>query len=367
MTARNSSASSRAFPGIAAGRAWWLDAGDEQLVNARPDLVRRPAQDDLAAPQAVDAIGVLERLMHVLFDHQHAHARRGGRAAYRVEQAHHNLRGEAERQLVGQQQLRLSDERPGQGPQLLLASRQQPRRAPHERPELWEKLDRARRVATGHPQVVGGGQSHEYRALLGDERETVTRANVEGTGLLVSVEPNRAAQRLEPARDRHQRRGLAGPVRAEDGDHLARIHLEVHAPNDGLSLVAGGQVLRLEQRGHAMPPCRTVPSAVRSTSDTGSPRDGGMTWAFPRTPPGGPDAITLPKLSTTIRSQTLITRSTSCSMSKMPMPHCLASWDMRAPSSRASCMPSPAAGSSSSRMLGSSETARAIPVSRRWA
>ena len=71
------------------------------------------------------------------------------------------------------------------------------------------------------PQIVSGRQTHEHRALLGDERQPSAGAAEQRRAGRSTAEDHLARQWWEVARQRQQRGGLAGAVRADQRDHLA--------------------------------------------------------------------------------------------------------------------------------------------------
>ena len=139
---------------------------------------------------------------------------------------------QAHRHLVDQQHLGLRRERPGHGQHLLLAARQQAGAPACAAAASAGNISMALSMAAARPgavageaepEVLGDREVEEQRPVLGHVGEPATGHLVR----LVRRAPARRAPSTEPvdraqdARDREQRRGLAGTVRAEQRDDLA--------------------------------------------------------------------------------------------------------------------------------------------------
>ena len=174
------------------------------------------------------------------------------------------------------------------------------------------------------------------------------------------------------ARERQQRRRLAGAVRAEQDDDLAlrgttrsrswTIGWPWYPAETPLATRSSRSCRRLLER-----PAQRLRRLRASPCSSSSPRRGRprSTAGLARISAGVPVAICLPKSSTVIRSQTLITNDMSCSITSMPRPHSCASRRTTVPSSVVSVALSPAAGSSRRRIDGETAIARAIATRRR--
>ena len=153
---------------------------------------------------------------------------------------------------------------------------------------------------------------------------------------------------------RGHQRALAGTVRPDDRDDLARADRELDR--------------RAAPRRARNPACRPV--AVSSASAFSAlircrrdrlPAPPGR--AAP--PPARPSAIFWPKSITTTRSARPMTKSMSCSTSRIVIAF-RAQCAQQLGKQRFSCRRSPAAGSSSSSRRGSRQSARAISTMRCW-
>src|SRR6184192_689846 len=92
------------------------------------DLSGAAGEDDLARLQDVGTIGDRQRKGGVLFDDEHGGAELAVELGEAAEQVLDDQRGQAERRLVEQEQLRPAHQRPGDGEHLLLATRETARR-----------------------------------------------------------------------------------------------------------------------------------------------------------------------------------------------------------------------------------------------
>src|SRR6202042_131652 len=114
------------------------------------------------------------------------------------------------------------------------------------------------------------------------------------------------AEELDLTGDRPQRSGhrqqccrLAGTVATQERDDLARGDVNVEVTDDRHVAVAGVHVLGLEHGAHV----KTFPRSASLTS----PRNAAITPRSDSARSGGPSAITFPKSSATIRSDTRLT------------------------------------------------------------
>ena len=157
----------------------------------------------------------------------------------------------------------LAGEAASQREHLLLAARQQADAAFEMRLELGEQRQRAIEVAAADAQVLARREVHQHGSLLRHHSEPLPRAHVQRRVGARAEQPNVAAERAQLARERRDRRGLAGAVRPEQRDHLARVDVEVEVAHDLDLPVPGGEAVGLEARAHAAGPrgaagCRLV-------------------------------------------------------------------------------------------------------------
>src|SRR5690606_24021527 len=161
----------------------------------------------------------------------------------------------------------------------------------------------------------------------------------------------------QQSRHRAEQRGLARTVCSQHGGDPPSGRGEVHVVERGDRAVTGGQPLHPQPVAHhAVPPgVPLVQHAVHARAS--SPRYAVTTAGSAAISSGAPDAITLPKSRTVIRSHTDITRSMWWSTSTTAIRSDSARTS--SPSSPMSLCPSPLAGSSRSRSSGSETSARA--------
>ena len=152
-------------------------------------------------------------------------------------------------------------------------------------------------------------------------------------GDVAPAERDASALDRDQAGDRLQERALAGAVRADQRDDLARRHRRPRRRARSAGRARSRQ--RRRSRRGAARSCRA------GRRDRRRARAGRA-----RTPAASPSQITLPCAITTIGSQTLITRSMLCSMMRNVMPRWLSS-TIRSISVSSSAGLTPAAGSSS--------------------
>ena len=231
------------------------------LVGLR-ELLGAALERDPSHLEHVGAVRDLQRAGHVLLDQDQC-----GALPVDLPQGladpRHELRREAERRLVEQQQLRLAHERPPDGQHLLLAPRQQ--RAALGAPLLQarEQLVDAR-AGPGARGAVADGQGARAQVLVDrevsedppplrdlhyphpDDLGRVQRPRRRPSN---SIEPASTAPPWSPsARDRPQERALPGAVGPQHGDNRAGRHRHAD-PVQGLHRprVAHGQVVDVQQ------------------------------------------------------------------------------------------------------------------------
>ena len=151
---------------------------------------------------------------------------------------------------------------------LLLAARQQPDAAIEMRFELGEQLDRAIDVAAADAQVLARREVHQHGALLRHHAEPLPGAHVQRRVGARAEQANVTAERAQLARQRRDRRRLAGTVRPEQRDDLARVDVQVEIADDLDVPVAGAEAVGLEARASCRRParcdagCRLVTASV---------------------------------------------------------------------------------------------------------
>src|SRR5262249_54851368 len=201
----------------------------------------------------------------------------------------------------------VSPDRACQRQHLLLAARQQPRGAAHERLELREDRDRVGGGDVCEPEVLLRGERHEDRALLGDEPHPAARTAEEGCLRRDATEDDVAGDGGELAGEGEERCGFSRAVRPDERDDLAGLDVEVEVAHDGHGAVPGGEAAALEQRtggdAHEDSPAVSSLCSASSSSDVtaSSPRYAATTAGSLRTSAGVPSAILRPKSSTTMR------------------------------------------------------------------
>src|SRR5690349_5800771 len=322
-------------------------AAPDRVLGA--DLRSRPGQYGPAGRQHVRGVGELEGECRVLLDQQHPGALLGPDPREHLEHLPDDERRQPQGRLVQQQQRRPGQQRPGHREHLLLAAGQAAGRlvAPVGQPR--EDLEPAVDVAPHlrvvpavrtELEVLGHGEAGERTASLRHVRDAEPGHLLGGQpDEIPAAEGDPAAGPHHPA-DRPQRRRLAGAVRAEQRDHLALADGEVDPVQRADLPVRGGEVLDLEQRGHA-----------------GVPRYAASTAGSSRTCAGVPVATTRPKSSTTTVSDSRITMPMWCSTSRTVMSARTSS--ITPASSSTSSWYRPLAGSSSMSRSGSAANARA--------
>ena len=190
-------------------------------------------------------------------------------------------RREPERELVEEEQARPAGEAARHREHLLLAARQEPDAPSAQLCELGEVLVRRVLVralaAVAEPEVLGDRQAVEEPAALGNvhDPEPCSLRRRDARQVLTG-EGDASAHRTNEARDHPERRGLSGPVGAEQRDHLARIDREVEIADHGRLVVAGREALDAERSVSHDPrsPARARPPRSRGTPRSRADRDG---------------------------------------------------------------------------------------------
>ena len=202
----------------------------------------------------------LQRHVRVLLDEQD---RRAGRVdlADDLEDRLHDLRRQAQRRLVQQQQPRPGQQRPRNRQHLLLAAGErrgaltQPFAQPREqRQGPLAVLGDAGPVGAGiRPdlQVLLNGEVREQPAALGGLRDAQTHDLVRRLAdQRLAVEDQRPGGRAQQSGDRAQRRGFAGPVGADQRHDLPGLDGQVDPLQRVDRAVVDVQVMNLKERAH---------------------------------------------------------------------------------------------------------------------
>jgi hypothetical protein len=169
----------------------------------------------------------------------------------------HELRGEPEARFVEQQQARPAHQRPGDGQHLLLSAGEaagglvgpflQPGEAGEGGVDVGLDVVVAARPGA-EQQVVADGLAGEYPPPLGRvgdaERNGFRRADA---GQVGTVEVDGPLGGFDDAADGPEQGGLACAVGAEQGDHLAGLHLDVDTVEGADPAVAHHQPAHLEE------------------------------------------------------------------------------------------------------------------------
>src|SRR5919109_3560193 len=222
------------------------------------ELLRRPLRLDAPDPHQVRAVAARERLVDVLLDEQDRHPLLVAEADDQLEDEPDELRREAERRLVEEQELRPGHERPRDRELLLLAAGERGRRQPQALAQDGEELEQPLAAAVvaavppgrgrADPQVLGHREPGEDPPALGREADAAAD-DLLGRQVadLAPVELDRAAARAVEPDDRHERRRLSGAVRSDQGDDLALADAKVDVPHRDDRPVARRQAAHLQE------------------------------------------------------------------------------------------------------------------------
>src|SRR4051812_45999708 len=254
----------------------------------------------------------VERVVGVLLDEHDRRALRVDLADDLVDAVDDDRR-EPERRLVEEQELRLRHDRAPDREHLLLAAGHRPAllalallQAREQRVHAVQVLADALRVPArerAHLEVLEDRHAREDPPALGRLRDADLGDGVARQPLdLGAVEDDAAHPRRHDARDRAQRRRLAGAVRADERDDLAFVDLERDALERLDRAVERVDVLDDEDRLVAV--ARRDRVAV---AHAWLPRYASITRGLLRTSAGAPSAIFSPWSSTVMWSDTFIT------------------------------------------------------------
>ena len=181
----------------------------------------------------------------------------------------HQQRRQAFGRLVHQQQVGIGHERPADRQHLLLAARElvgaigRPLAQPRKQSiHLLEAPPPG--AAAGHLEVLPHAQRREDAPALRHQRHAqldhAERGQAADLGVLVA---DAALARRGEAHDGADQRGLAHPVAAQDGQHLARLHPQRDALQHVALAVVGVDALHLKRQGRSPSPAGR-PSPARA-------------------------------------------------------------------------------------------------------
>src|SRR5262249_13728917 len=233
-------------------------------VLARFELARRAASHQASDLEEVSVVGDLQGLACVLLDHEDRQAARVDLPDL-VEEAVQNLRRQAERGLVQEEESRPRHQGAGDREHLLLAAGEragelclslaQPR---EQREDLVQSGPELLTVDPGerpHLEVLVDGERGEKLAALGDPRDAhlvdpVRRQPLDPS----SQELDRPRARLDEPEDCLDGAALAGAIGAEDGADLALGNLEVDPLDSADGAVGDLEPRDAEDDAHASAP-----------------------------------------------------------------------------------------------------------------
>src|SRR5579862_61482 len=316
------------------------------------ELVARAGERNPSGLEDVARLGDLEREMRVLLDDEDGQPLLLVQLPHDPEDLGDEDRRKTERGLVEQEEPRTVEERAGEGEHLLLAAAERPGllAAPLGQPgEVREdalelRLDRAAPRVRAEAEVLPDGELREGATTFRHVRDAEPRGRGRAEPVERAAGEDDAACASDGARDRAQRRRLAGSVRAEHGNDGSLVDGERDPVQRAHGPVTRLDVLELEERGHAA---------------NSPPRYASITAGSRCTSAGSPDAIVRPKSRTWTCSQTSITSRMWCSTSRIVSPWSSRSLRIRTASSSTSSWMRPPAGSSSRRRRGRAARARA--------
>ena len=209
----------------------------------------------------VAAVGHLQGQVHVLLHQQHPGTGLIGDAAHHRHQFLVDHRGQSQAHLVHHQQLGLGDDGAGQRQHLLLAAAEQAGPAADEWTEGGKEVEGPVNVdaaaGLGQLEILPHRQLEQQAPVLGHVAHTPAGhpVSLAQPGHRPAHDGHRAGQDLAHARNRHQRRGLACAVGAQQRHHLARVHMQAQAAHYGHAVVAGVETLDGQQAiAHWSPP-----------------------------------------------------------------------------------------------------------------
>src|SRR5690606_32063574 len=321
------------------------------------DFLARARDHHPARLEQVGMVGEVERDRGVLLDQQHADPVLGIDAPHDLEDLRDDERRQAERRFVQQEQARAQHQGAADREHLLLAARERARllvptfaQAGKAFVHPLDVLGHGPLVAShigAEPQVFLHAEAREGAPAVGHMADAQAH-HVLGRHAdeFLALELDGAAGAAHLA-ERAQRGGLAGAVRPEDRGDAALLEVERDVEEDLRLAVGGLEVAYFEEAAHDASFAAGAPRYAAITS--------GCDWICS----GVPSAILAPKFSTTMWSETSITRLMWCSTSSTVIPYLLVTMRIMSASPESSSWFRPAAGSSSRRSFGSAASARA--------
>ena len=216
----------------------------DRLARAGEDLDHRALLDDPAVLHDRDLVGELAHHVHLVRDDDDRDAELGVDLAQQGQHLLRRVRVEGARGLVGEQDLRLRRERAGDADALLLPAREPTDvgvRLVGQPDEVQQVRDPARLLRPGDAGDLEGvgdvaphGATAQQVELLEDHPDAEPHAAqlaLAQSGQLDAVDPHRArGDGLQGVDQPHERR-LARAGVADDGIDVARLDVEVHAPD----------------------------------------------------------------------------------------------------------------------------------------
>src|ERR1035437_837747 len=318
-------------------------------------VARQTLEHDTALEHAGDPMGNAHGTRQILLDKQHGRPT-ADQGVDRAVDGVNRLRGQAERDLVEQQETRIGHQGAADRGGLLLApgERGGPRGA--ERSEQGKSFENGvdapgalACVPSGDEQVLLNGQPREQPPALGHETDTHPGAPVcRDPRDIVLVEEDPPTVGSMGSADGAQQRRLTCAVGTDQRQHLALLNVQGHVAHRSQQAVGGIDVLDREQ---GQPPPR--------------PREASTTCGLRITAAGSPSAMTLPASRHTSLSTTSTRTCTMCSIHTMASPP-RRIFLMVVTSSAASASVSPAPISSSRTTAGSVAIERASSRRLRW-
>ena len=246
-----------------------------------PQLGGRSMMHDAAEVHDVDPIGGLQGAQHVLLDEENGDSLR----LEPPDGPHHvlrKLRREPLARLVEEHEARAPEKRTGDRHHLELAPGEILRASPHEVFERSEDLEHLPErpgaksaLLPRDGEVAGDAQGRKDAAVVRHPADAGAGDPVRRPACDVgAVETEASAAGRREAENGPQRRRLAGPVRAEQGDDLARAHLEREIEQDLGLPVERVDVPHLEHQASA--PRLDAWTHLSARSSSGVPL--AMTW-----------------------------------------------------------------------------------------
>ena len=236
-----------------------------QLVGS--DLIGPAGPDDAAEPEHSEHVGDGHDVARLLLDQDHGHTvvPQLGQDGHHLL---HDLWGQPEIGLVGDEDAGPVDQEGGQGQDLLLAAGEHVGVDRFALGQRWEAVvDPVALLPLGQEdlQVLVDGQSAKDASGLGGHQETPAGAPVGGAvGGVLLAQRHTPARGLDPAGHDVAEGRFPGPVAAEHAEQLTRSQIQGDAMEDVDAVVTGSHVFETEDRS-----ARGTPGAMALTR-TGS-------------------------------------------------------------------------------------------------